>query len=115
MIGKSCLTTADGPCHLAVEVEQAGTEEGLIYVNIAKLAENGAVATHADELIAVNADDNVRILGFGSGNPKPLHSYLDSETKTFNGRALLVVQKIDPTQPATITLVGETQPTQFTI
>lgn len=115
VIGKSCLTTADGPCHLAVEVEQAGTKEGLIYINIAKLAENGAVATHADELITVNGDDNVRILGFGSGNPKPLYSYLNSETKTFNGRALLIVQKIDPTQPATITLVGETQPTQFTI
>ncbi len=108
VIGRSCLTTADGPCHLVAEAEQPGTKEGLIYINIAKLAANGAVATHADEVLSVTADNNVCVLGFGSANPKPLYSYLDTETKTFNGRALLVVQKIDPLQPAQVTLTSET-------
>ena len=108
IIGKSCLTTADGPCHLAAEAERPGNVEGLIYINIAKLAENGAVATHADETISVSAVENLRVLGIGSGDPKPLHSYLDGKTKTFKGRALLVVQKIDPAQPARVTLASET-------
>ena len=108
VIGKTCLTTADGPCHLAAEAEQPGAVEGLIYINVAKLAANGAVATHADEIISVSAAENLRVLGIGSGDPKPLHSYLDAITKTFNGRALLVVQKIDPLQPAQVTITSET-------
>lgn len=108
VIGKSCLTTADGPCRLAAQAEEPGTKEGLIYINIAKLAQNGAVATHADEVISVTAGDNVRILGLGSGDPKPLHSYLDTRTKTFHGRALLVVQKIDPAKSGSVTVTAET-------
>jgi beta-galactosidase len=107
VIGKSCLTTADGPCHLMAEAEQPGTEEGLIYINIAKLAQNGTVAAHADEVISVTADDNVRILGFGSGDPKPVYNYNGTETKTYNGRALLVVQKQDCTKPAAVTLASD--------
>ncbi len=114
VIGKSCLTTADGPCHLAVEAEPAGTQEGLIYINIAKLAENGATATHADELLSVSADTNVRILGFGSGDPKPVHNYTGTETRTYLGRALLVVQKPDPAAPAGITLTSETETVHVT-
>ena len=115
VIGKSCLTTADGPCHLAAEAEQPGTKEGLIYINIAKLAQNGTVAAHADEVISVTADSNVRVLGFGSGDPKPLYNYTDTEAKTFNGRALLVVQKIDTNSPATIALVSQTGTIRFSI
>lgn len=115
VIGKTCLTTADGPCHLAVEAEPAGTEEGLIYLNLTKLAQNGAVATHADERITITALSNLRVMGFGSGNPKPLYSYTDTQTETFNGRALLVVQKIDPAQSASVTLAGDTETIHFAI
>ena len=106
-IGRICLTTADGPCHLAAEAEQAGAVEGLIYINITKLAENGAVATHADEVISVTADENICILGFGSGDPKPEYNYTGTETKTFNGRALLIVQKKDPCKAAAVTISGQ--------
>lgn len=108
VIGRACLTTADGPCRLAAEAERPGAQEGLIYINIARLAANGAVATHGDEVLSVSADPGVRILGFGSGDPKPLYNYNSTETRTFNGRALLVVQKIDPQQPAQVTLTSAT-------
>ena len=106
VIGTSCLTTAEGPCRLAAEAEQPGTEEGLIYINITKLAENGTVAAHADEVIALTADENISVLGFGSGDPKPVYNYTGTETKTFNGRALLVVQKKDPNKDAAVTISG---------
>ncbi len=115
VIGKSCLTTADGPCHLVAQAEQPGSVEGLIYVNIATLAENGAVATHADELISVTADDNITILGFGSGSPKPLYHYTGTETKTHNGRALLVVKKNDCSLPAVVTLSSQTESVSLSI
>lgn len=115
VIGKACLTTADGPCHLAIAAEPAGVEEGLIYLNLTKLAQNGAVATHADERITVTDLNNLRVMGFGSGNPRPLYSYTGTQTETFNGRALLVVQKIDPAQSASLTLAGETETIHFAI
>lgn len=115
VIGKACLTTADGPCHLAIEAEPAGVEDGLIYLNITKLAQNGAVAAHADERITVTDLSNLRVMGFGSGNPKPLYSYAGTQTETFNGRALLVVQKIDPARSASVTFAGETETIHFAI
>ena len=107
VIGTSCLVTAEGPCHLTAEAEMPGNEEGLTYINITKLAENGTVATHADEAIFVTVDENACILGFGSGDPKPVHNYSGTENKTFNGRALLVVQKKDPCSSAAVTVTGE--------
>ena len=104
VIGRYCLTTADGPCSLVAESEAPGIEEGLIYINISKVASNGSVASHADEVVSATADSNARILGFGSADPKPAFSYLDMNTKTFNGRALLVVQKVNPSLPATVSL-----------
>lgn len=115
VIGKACLTTADGPCRMVAEAEQAGTEDGLICINITRLAANGAVMTHSDEVITAAGDCNTRILGFGSADPKPVHNYTGTETKTFNGRALLVVQKIDPTLPATISLSSADSSTSLTV
>ena len=107
VIGRSVLATAEGDCCLVAEAEQPGTEEGLIYINVAKLAANGVVAAHADEELTLSAGENVRILGFGSGDPKPTDTYLGDKTRTFNGRALLVVQKIDPAQSARVTLTAQ--------
>ena len=106
VIGTTCLATAEGSFRLTAEAEAPGSHEGLIYINITKLAENGTVAAHADEVIALTADENISVLGFGSGNPKPVYPYNGSETSTFNGRALLVVQKKDPGKDAAVTLSG---------
>ena len=107
IIGRYVLSTAEDPCSLIANIEPYGTEEGLIYINIAKTAANGVLASHADEALTVSSDGPVRILGFGSGDPKPLYNYTDSITKTFNGRALLVVQKTDRHSPATVTIASE--------
>lgn len=115
VIGRTRLTTAAGSCRLAVEAGEPGTHEGLIYLPVTKLAENGAVVTHADEELSVRGDENIRVLGFGSGDPWPLHNYTEGVTRTFHGRALLVVQKRDPARPASLYLTGETQTVHITI
>ena len=107
VIGRSILYTAEGPYRLAADAELPGPAEGLIYLNITKLASNGAVVFHADETISVSSCENLRILGFGSGNPKPLYNFSGTETKTYLGRALLVAQKQDRTKPGEITLTSE--------
>lgn len=107
VIGKTTLDTADGPYSLAAEAEYSGSEEGLIYVSITKLAANGVTASYADETVSASSCKNLRILGFGSGDPKPLYNYNCTETKTYLGRALLVAQKQDHTKPGEITLTSE--------
>lgn len=108
VIGRTSLTTAEGPCHLELNAEplQTADGEGLIYINITKLAENGAVATHADEAVSVSTEGSVTVLGFGSGDPKPTFNYQDSLVRTYNGRALLVVQRTG-SGPASVTVQGE--------
>ena len=115
ILGTHRLTTAEGACHLSAEAEIPGTEEGLIYINITKIAANSAVDCHADEELTVSAEGNLRILGFGSGDPKPVFNYTENRAKTFNGRALLVVQKTDPHSPATVTVASETDTVTLSI
>ncbi len=108
VIGRHTLATAEGACRLTAAAEPAGDHEGLIYINITKLAANGVVADHADEVITAAAGENIRVLGFGSGDPKPIHNYNGTETRTYLGRALLVAQKQDPARPGEITLSAST-------
>ncbi len=115
VIGRSALRTAEGICHLTADAEPTGNKEGLIYINIAKLAENGIIDDHEDEVITVSADDNIRILGFGSGDVKPTYNYTGTETRTYRGRALLVVQKTDPALSGEITVSSTTGSVSVTI
>ncbi len=108
IIGRSALNTAEGSCRLTAEVEPVGRNEGLLYINIARLAENGIVADYADEIITASASDSLRILGFGSGDVKPIYNYTGTETRTYHGRALLVVQKNDPALPGEIIISSAT-------
>ncbi len=108
VLARTSLATAEGPFHLEAEAEPAGPEEGLIYIGITKRGANGAVAAHADEILSVTAGENVRVLGFGSGDPWPRYGYTGTQTKTFNGRALLVVQKTAPAAPAAVTIASDT-------
>lgn len=113
--GSFRLSTADGPCHLSAQVEPVGRKDGLIYIDLTKLAENGVTADHTDEVVSIAQSQNLRVLGFGSGDPWPLYGYQEQKTRTFHGRALLVVQKIDPAQSASLTLAGEAQTIQLTV
>lgn len=106
VIGRTRLATAQGPAILTAQAEESGCENGLIYVNIALADANGICAPSMDGSITVTEQNNLKILGFGSGDPKPLYNYLDLTVTTYNGRALLVAKKVDPALPAKITLTS---------
>lgn len=110
-LGRFTLATAEGPCRLTAEPEPRLTEEGegLRYVGVALIADNGVVACHEEAQLTVSPIRNVRVLGFGSGDPKPMYNMLDGTTRTFHGRALLVVRKEDAAQPAEFAISSETQ------
>ena len=108
IIGKTRLATANELFCLTAESESSEhcSEDGLIYVNIVHADENGICAPCMDGPVTVKEAKNLQILGFGSGDPKPLYNYLDATITTYNGRALLAARKINPDLPAEVTLTS---------
>ncbi|WP_303973199.1 glycoside hydrolase family 2 TIM barrel-domain containing protein [Streptococcus merionis] len=102
ILSESTLATADTSAKL-LNVELSYQGEELCYIDVTLTDANGQ--TIGDEDMELNiAAEGAEILGFGSGDPKPLYHYQSSQTKTFNGRALAIVKKV--TDQATITISG---------
>ncbi|MGT2800307.1 glycoside hydrolase family 2 TIM barrel-domain containing protein [Streptococcus marmotae] len=93
IIGETILSSADvATMHLTATVEE---NEDLTYISLALEDENDVLITNQDCLLSVEVS-GAEILGFGSGNPKPDYHYQSNITTTYNGRALLIVQKSAP-------------------
>ena len=88
-LGRMELTSA-GALH-ALSLEAEPSEGGLVYVNITLLDEAGRVINSDMELTA--AVTGGALAGFGSGDPKPTHNYIESVTNTFHGRALAILRR----------------------
>lgn len=91
-VASQVLETAQGPCHLVLEAEASETPDGVTYISIVKQAENGVTAD-SQEQITVSGDENIQILGFGSGNPKPEYNFTDNTVTLYHGRALAAVRR----------------------
>lgn len=100
-LGRTELVSADSVSSIALDVEDGCSD--LIYVNITLRDKDGRIVTDSDtELTAEAAGGN--LVGFGSGDPKPVHSYTEPVTKTFRGHALAVVRRGEA--PVTVTVSG---------
>ena len=53
---------------------------------------DGNVAADRDKLLIAEVA-GAELLGFGSGNPKPLHNYNDGKTETWNDRTQMILRK----------------------
>ena len=94
--GSHVLMTA-GKAEPAVHITWEGDE--LIFADVQLEDETGTVATDSDVMLSAEVT-GARLLGFGSGNPKPLGNYNEGRTMTWNGRAQMILlragdEKID--------------------
>ena len=105
IIGRFCLSTVAEPVTLRISAEEP-TADGLHYLQIAIADGQGRTAPCFDGPVTVADLDNLQLLGFGSGDPKPLHNYLDTTVPAYHGRALLVVRKTDAGRSGTVTLTS---------
>ena len=87
---ETALSTPAGQTHLSISHDTQGEE--LIYLSAELRGENGALKTAADELLYAELE-GAELLGFGSGDPKPSQNYNEGKTKTYKGRAQLVLKK----------------------
>ncbi len=88
-IGRFSLVSADGASVLLLEKEAA--EGDISYVNITLCDNKGCISTSEDSLLNVSVSGG-QLLGFGSGDPKPLYPYNGNLCRSFNGRALAIVR-----------------------
>lgn len=91
-ISRHTLYSAKDASGIAITKEDGPNKE-LIYVDIEVIDEDGHVVTDEDIEISATIDGDAVIAGIGSGDPKPSYNYIGHITKTFHGRALLVLRK----------------------
>lgn len=66
--------------------------EELVFLTASITDGEGSLVISADELLTAKVE-GARLLGFGSGDPKPLLNYNEGRCKTRKGRAQLILKK----------------------
>lgn len=105
-IGRMDLETSGEVKNINIKAEDTENTE-LIYVKVELCDVEGRVVTYSDKKISLFVDGGADLIGFGSGNPKPLHNYTENVTETFNGRALAVLKRNGEDKEIKITLETE--------
>lgn len=100
------LSTASGNISLKASAEERKGE--LVYINIENSDENGNVDTATALHLSVSVEGAAQVR-FGSGNPKPVNTYTELETDTWNGRAQLVIRKKAPEDTVKAVICGGDQ------
>ena len=89
-LGRYTLRTPGPERQLRLEKEEEGGE--LLFLTAAITDAAGAAVISADEWLHAEAE-GAQLLGFGSGDPKPLSNYNEGRTKSWKGRAQLILRK----------------------
>ena len=90
-MGRHSLETTGPVHHLEMKPETPG--ESLCYIALDLKDAKGRLVTNDDRELSVCVTGAARLLGFGSGNPKPAHNYNGNVTNTYLGRAQLILKK----------------------
>ena len=92
-LGRFALHTPGPERVLRLEKDYEGEE--LVFLTASITDGEGSIVISADELLTAQAE-GAQLLGFGSGDPKPLLSYNEGKCKTWKGRAQLILKKTGP-------------------
>lgn len=103
-IGETVLKTVGNGDHYQIEKEDLKLKE-LLYIGITYRDKDGEVSFEDQEIrIQVSGAD---VMGFGCADPTTLYSYKGNKTRTWNGRALLILKKHADDEPVIIKLEAE--------
>lgn len=109
-IGRFALQTAGQDRNIVLEPEPClpGNDDRdvLVYVDIKICDGSGTVASDASWKISARVSGG-SLVGFGSGNPKPLYNFNGTCTETFHGRALAIIKKKSPRDTVIVEITGE--------
>lgn len=110
MISEDILMTADETtAHLQGRIEENGD---LTYISYSIEDNSNNLITHMKMDLCIHVV-GAELLGFGTGDPKPLEKYNTNRTSTFNGRALAIVRKFK--QNAQVIVTSENMTVDLTV
>lgn len=98
IIGTHILSSNVGEYSYRMKKEEG--DQGIIFVDIIYCDETGR-RVYKDQEISVSVS-GAKILGFGGGDPKTEYAYNGSTTKTWNGKALLVLKRAEKSGEITV-------------
>ena len=89
-IGRFTMRTPGEAAGLRVEREYA--DGALLWLAVSPVDTAGEVCAGHDITVKAKVE-GAEMLGFGSGDPRPVHNYNEGMTKTWNGRAVLILRR----------------------
>jgi beta-galactosidase len=104
--GRDLLRTATGPVALHAAADRpviTAAAGDLAYITLSLVDPAGTLHTAADRPVRLEVSGDGRLLGFGSADPSTEERFDQTERRTYEGRALAVVQ---PTGPGVIRLAA---------
>lgn len=114
-LGRDTLISTGGVTAIKAEIEPSYSlkrlkgERKLTFITL-NLTDADGRATDSrsyDMKLHIVSSENADILGFGSGDPKPLYNYNESVTNTWYGRAQLILEKEEPSRRAQVVIRSE--------
>ncbi|MBO5657310.1 MAG: DUF4982 domain-containing protein, partial [Agathobacter sp.] len=94
-VARHSLSSAQGESHLVVDKEAAYASGELTYLNIAMEDALGVVDTTREDVITITLE-GAKLLGFGTGNPKPNYNYNSTTIALYFGRAQAILEVTEP-------------------
>jgi beta-galactosidase len=101
--GKTILCTAGNGRKLETD-SWYGDQDGLVFVDIFLTDEQGILAADEAGDLSIEVEGDIRLMGFGTGDPKPFYHYTGMVTRVFGGRAMAILKKASPERSGRITL-----------
>ena len=96
-IGRSDLTTAGKAAAIRLTVEEgtgcSAVPQELVYIEADLIDVDGQVVPCADQKLILSVEGAAEAVGFGSADPKPTYNFNENATRTFGGRALIILRR----------------------
>lgn len=91
-MARTQLVTADKERQLVLTEENRKNQE-LIYLTAEIKDMENHLACDETKVLSLSVEGDGQAAGFGSGNPKPEYNFNEGVTKTFNGRAQIILKR----------------------
>ncbi len=118
MIGTSQLVTAGEPVRLRLTVDRTvmrADGESLAYVTVEVVDKDGHVVPDAEIPLTAKVSGAGTLQDFGSANLKDVEPLASNKTKTWCGRAMLIVRSTQKKGRAQVEVASELPTAQITV
>jgi beta-galactosidase len=110
LLGVKTLVTAKDPVNIVALTDEKrikAHQDNLIYISLSLTDKKGVPVLHKDQELELDLSGPCTLLGFGNSNPTDPRSFKQPITKTFRGKALVVVRPTGEKGEVVCTIKGK--------